>query len=82
MIIPLQFEAAFAFINGFAVVTLNGKRGYVDKTGKLSFSPQYDKWGAFNRIKWEVKQSDVSKRFFPTSGKMGGFAGSRIASTM
>lgn len=36
------------FSNGLAVARINGKYGYIDKTGKLAIPPQYEEAGAFS----------------------------------
>jgi hypothetical protein len=38
-----QFESAERFINGTAIVKLNGKWGILDSTGKLTAQPKFDK---------------------------------------
>lgn len=34
-VIPPQYDLAFPFINGLALVNLSGNRGYIDKMGNF-----------------------------------------------
>ena len=42
-----QFDSAWGFSEGLALVEVGGKRGYVDKTGKYAISPQFDSASPF-----------------------------------
>jgi len=42
VIIGYQFDYAWEFVEGFAVVENNKKRGYIDKTGKIVIDCQFD----------------------------------------
>ena len=46
-LIPPNFEEAFPFHEGLAVVKLNGKFGFVDRTGEFKIKPAYDAVGHF-----------------------------------
>jgi WG containing repeat len=41
-VIEPQFEDAYNFCEGLAPVKINGKWGYIDKTGKFAIKPQFD----------------------------------------
>lgn len=38
-----QFAEAFEFKNGFAIVQMNGKMGFIDRTGRIIIGAQYDR---------------------------------------
>ena len=47
MVIPPQFDSAENFHEGLAIVKINNKYGYIDKTGKMIILPQFDKLMTF-----------------------------------
>jgi serine/threonine protein kinase len=48
MVIPPQFDNAENFHEGLAIVVINKKYGYIDKTGKMRIPPQFDDCGNFS----------------------------------
>jgi hypothetical protein len=42
MVIPAQYDNARSFYEGLAGVSIDGKYGFIDKTGKIVIQPQYD----------------------------------------
>ena len=48
VVIPPQFDNAWAFSEGIANVCINGKRGYIDKTGTFVLPAIYDEAFPFN----------------------------------
>jgi KWG Leptospira. len=42
MVIPLQFDDVGKFSEGLARVEINNKYGYIDQTGKMIITPQFD----------------------------------------
>ncbi len=48
-IIEPKFEHAKDFSNGLAAVRINGKFGYIDKTGQVIIAPLFDRAGAFDQ---------------------------------
>lgn len=49
IVIKPQFDAAEQFSEGLAVVTIGGKKGYIDKTGNIVIKPQFDEAGNFEQ---------------------------------
>lgn len=47
LVIPPQFDAAEAFVNGQAPVKLGNRWGYIDKTGRYAINPQFTDAGYF-----------------------------------
>ena len=41
MVIPARFDKAESFNEGLAAVEINGKYGFIDKTGQMIIQPQY-----------------------------------------
>ncbi|EMJ57669.1 hypothetical protein LEP1GSC013_0371 [Leptospira interrogans serovar Valbuzzi str. Duyster] len=46
--IAVQFEEADSFVDGFALIKLGGKYGYIDKSGKLVIKPQFGEAYSFS----------------------------------
>src|SRR5436309_1576726 len=42
IVLPVQFEYAEKFYEGMAVVKKDGKRAFIDATGKIVIAPLYD----------------------------------------
>lgn len=42
VVIPLQFETTYGFVEGLAAAKLDGKFGFIDATGKWVIPPQFD----------------------------------------
>lgn len=49
MVIPPQFTYVGVFHEGLAAVSVGGKWGYIDKTGKFAVNPQYDSASEFDK---------------------------------
>jgi hypothetical protein len=41
MVIAAQYDFVFAFRNGVSIISLNGKQGGIDHSGRLLFAPQF-----------------------------------------
>ncbi len=68
MVIPVEYMQAGDFSEGFAWVEKNGKRGYIDKTGKEITSFQYDVTLSFGEgMAGVMKNEKVG--FINTTGK-------------
>ena len=48
VVIPIKYKEAFGFSNGLAPVSIEGKWGYIDVTGKIIIPAIYDSPYAFN----------------------------------
>jgi hypothetical protein len=46
----LQFDDCRSFSEGLAVVKIEDKWGYIDKTGKIVINPQFDDAGGFHKV--------------------------------
>lgn len=46
--IAVQFEEADSFVDGLALIKLEGKYGYIDKSGKLVIKPQFGEAYSFS----------------------------------
>jgi hypothetical protein len=42
LVVPLQYDQAWDFINGYASVVKDGKTGYIDATGQEIIPPQFE----------------------------------------
>ncbi|MBP95322.1 hypothetical protein CMK18_05175 [Candidatus Poribacteria bacterium] len=51
----LQFDDIFLFSEGIAGVKVDGKWGYIDKTGKYITHPKFDKVNSFKEGRANVK---------------------------
>ncbi|MCK7611155.1 WG repeat-containing protein [Roseibium sediminicola] len=58
LVIPHRFERAFLFSEGFAAVRIDGRYGYIDRTGAIVIAPQFDLAGPFNQGHAEVLVGD------------------------
>lgn len=47
VIIPLIYQDAMTFNEGYAAIKLDNKWGFVDSTGKVIISPEYEEAGSF-----------------------------------
>ena len=47
MAIPAQFQTALPFSAGLAAVSLGGRYGYIDKSGKIVINPQFEQASNF-----------------------------------
>lgn len=47
MVIKPQFDSCYDFSEGLARIVLNGKRGFIDKTGKIVIKPHFDNCDSF-----------------------------------
>jgi hypothetical protein len=56
-VIPPQFDAADAFVEGFARVQKDNQWGYIDKTGKFMIPPQFDEAHPFSEGLVLVKEN-------------------------
>jgi uncharacterized membrane protein len=56
-IIPAQFDAADVFMQGLARVQKGNQWGYIDKTGKIVISPQFEEVHAFSEGLILVKEN-------------------------
>ena len=56
--VPLQYEQAYRFYNGFASVKLNEKYGLIDETGKVIIPILYDECNGFSEGLASVKKND------------------------
>ncbi len=68
MVIPLTFEYAEPFSEGFAAVDMGGKWGYIDKTGKLVIKHQFDRAAEFSEGRARVIVGRT-RGYINTSGK-------------
>ncbi|MBN1525499.1 MAG: WG repeat-containing protein [Spirochaetales bacterium] len=51
VVIPVQYQDALAFSNGYAGVRMNNKWGLIDKSGTLRVACKYD-WFVYNKCFW------------------------------
>jgi hypothetical protein len=49
IVIPAQFNGISRFSEGLAIVSINGKYGFIDRTGKIVISPQFDDTYGFSK---------------------------------
>ena len=63
-----EYNAIAEFHEGFAVVTLDGKRGFIDETGREVITPRYEDAGIFSEGLAAVKQ-DGKWGFIDTQGR-------------
>jgi len=54
-VIEPKYNSVENFREGFAKVELNGKYGFIDKTGKIVLEAKYDKIGSFREGLAKVK---------------------------
>jgi hypothetical protein len=57
LVIPPQFDAADAFVEGLARVQKGNQWGYIDKTGKFVISPQFEEVHSFSEGLILVKEN-------------------------
>jgi hypothetical protein len=71
MVIPAQFNTAAEFSEGLAVVSIGGKFGYIDKSGKFVINPQWDSALNFDKGVAEVwlTQPKYKKGYINKQGK-------------
>ena len=48
MVVEPQYDYAYSFSDGLALVGKDGKCGFIDKTGKVVIEPKYDYAGSFH----------------------------------
>ena len=58
VVIPAKYDDAYSFCEGLASVKLNGKRGFIDKTGKEVIPLKYDYADSFSEGLAKVKLND------------------------
>ena len=68
VVIPVEYEEAWGFSEGFARVQKNSKIGFIDKTGKALTPFQYDGAGGFSEGMAVVKKNGKFG-FIDTTGK-------------
>ena len=56
--IPAQYDSAYSFREGLAVIEQNGKYGFIDRTGTIVISTQYDDAHSFKNNQAKVKLDD------------------------
>ncbi|WP_299481822.1 WG repeat-containing protein [uncultured Roseibium sp.] len=54
LVIPRRFERAFPFSEGFGGVRVDGRYGFIDRTGKIVIEPIFDLVGPFNQGHAEI----------------------------
>ena len=69
VVIPLQYDAAYNFSAGFAVVRWDNQWGVIDKTGKVVIPLLYDWTGSFTEGCAPVARDD-KWGFIDTTGKV------------
>lgn len=57
-VIPARFERAFRFSEGLAVVSIEGRFGYIDARGEVAIPPQFELAGEFYQGLAEVLVGD------------------------
>lgn len=74
VVIPLEYEAVFAFSEGLAAVRKDEKWGFIDKTGKMVIQPEYSTARSFVQGLAAVSKTDSSGNtkygFIDTAGKV------------
>ena len=61
-----KYELAMSFSEGYAAVMLNGKYGYINKSGEMVIKPQYDAATSFEdgiaRVKYDGKWGSIDNK--------------------
>ncbi len=69
IVIPPQFDRAFEFHEGVAVIEDDGKYGYVDKAGRIVMQPQFD-WAESMQEGLAVIKKDGKYGYMDKTGKI------------
>jgi hypothetical protein len=68
--IPMQFDYAYSFSDGLAVVNINGKFGYIDKKGNMVLKPQFKRAFSFSNGLAAVHTENNKYEIIDKTGKV------------